>query len=212
MAIVTWDKFYPYVQPYVPGCPEIVIESHLQENAAKFLQRSEVFRFELDKDYTAKNVPDYPIFLPSSEVVLQDIHEMILDDRVITRVSDKHWNSTKFNDLGPPSYYSVQNDTDIKFYPTPDKRYTFRGYGVLKTKLTATGVEDWIFETHGRCIGYGAIADLCSVPGKEWSNPDLTSYYRGLFSKEADAAKMRDYRHVEMRVRSRNFEGRRRRY
>jgi len=209
MAIVTWDKFYPYIQPYVPGCPEIVIESHLQEASARFLQRSEVYRFEMDPDFTAKNLPDYPIFLPSTEVVLQDIFDLVLDGRTITRVSDKDWSSNKFTSLGPPQYYSILNDTDIKFYPTPDKKYTFTGYGILKTKLTATGVEDWIFETYGRCIAYGAISDLCSIPGKEWTNPDLMGYYRSLFAKEADAARMRDYRHVETRVRNKSFEGRR---
>ncbi len=212
MAITTWDAFYPYIQPYVPGCPEIVIESHLQEAAANFLQRSEIFRFETDIDFTAKNVADYTIFLPSAEVVLQDLFEVVVDDRVVGRVSDKHWDSTRFLELGAPTYYSILNDTSIKFYPTPDRRYEFSGRGMLKTKLTATGVEDWIFETHGRCIAYGAIADICSVPGKEWSNPELMLYYRGMFSKQADLAKLRDYRHVELRVRNNNFAGRKRRY
>ena len=37
MATTIWTSFYPYVQPYLPGCPEIVIESHLQETAADFI-------------------------------------------------------------------------------------------------------------------------------------------------------------------------------
>ena len=31
-----YGSTYPYIQPYVPGCPEIVMESHLQEAAADF--------------------------------------------------------------------------------------------------------------------------------------------------------------------------------
>lgn len=210
MATVTWDKFYPYMQPYVPGCPEIVMASHLQEASAKFLEKSEIWRFEIETDFAVKNVADYPIFLPSSEAVLENVFEIVLDNKVISRVSDRHLNSTTFTTNSCPQYYSIYQDASIKFYPTPDKKYTFRGSGVLKTKLTATGVEDWIFESHGRCISYGAIAQLTSVPGKEWSNPELSMYYRQKFAKEADDAKSRDYRRVGARVRGPNFAGNRR--
>ena len=37
---------------------------------------------------------------------------------------------------------------------------------MLKTKLTATGIEDWIYQTYGRCIVYGAIGMLTSIPTK----------------------------------------------
>ena len=207
MATVLWNKMYPYVQPYVPGCPEIVMESHLQEAAAKFLERSEVWRFEIEKDFAVKNVADYPIYLPSSEAVLENIFEMVINDRVIPRITDRHLNSTTVSTNSCPQYYSIYQDASVKFYPTPDKKYEFRGSGVLKTKLTATGIEDWIFESHGRCIAYGAISQLASVPGKEWSNPELSVYYRQMFLQESDAAKSREYRRVGTRVRGPNFTG-----
>jgi hypothetical protein len=175
MATVAWDKFYPYIQPYLPGCPEIVMESHLQESSAKFLERSEVWRFEIEKDFAVKNVAEYPIFLPSNEAVLENIYEFVLEGRQLTRITDRHLNSTKFETKGAPSSYAIYQDTSVRLYPTPDAKYSFRGWGVLKTKLTATGVEDWIFESHGRCISYGAIAQLSSVTGKEWTNPDRKS-------------------------------------
>lgn len=209
MATTTWDSFYPYIQPFLPGCPEIVMESHLQESASKFLERSGVWRFEIENDFAVRNVAEYPIFIPSNEAILENVYEIVIDGRQLTRVTDRHLDSTKFETNGAPSYYTIYQDTSIRFYPTPDRKYTFRGWGSLKTKLTATGVEDWIFESHGRCISYGAISLLASVPGKEWSNPDLAMYYKQLFAKEADEAKAREYRHVNMRVRSQNFEGRR---
>lgn len=211
MATVTWDKFYPYIQPYLSGCPEIVMESHLQEASAKFLERSEVWRFEIEKDFAVKNVAEYPIFLPSAEAVLENVYELVLDGRPLKRITDRHLNSTRFETNSTPNSYAIYQDASVRLYPTPDRKYTFRGWGVLKTKLTATGVEDWIYQSHGRCISYGAIAQLASVPNKEWTNPELAMYYRQQFSKEADDAKGRDYRRVSTRVQSQNFEGRRRR-
>ena len=104
MATVLWDKLYPYIQPYVPGCPEIVMESHLQEAAAKFLQRSEIWRFDIEKDFAVKNVADYSIFLPSSEAVLENVYEIVLDGRCIPRITDRHLTTTAFNEKGCPKY------------------------------------------------------------------------------------------------------------
>lgn len=211
MATTPWSTFYPYIQPHLPGCPEIVMESSLQEAAAKFLERSEVWRFEIEKDFATKNVADYPIFIPTKEAILENIYELILDGQPVSRVADKHVSSTRFTENGRPSCYTIFQDTSIRLYPTPDKRYTYSGWGVLKTKLSATGVEDWVFESHGRCISYGALAQLASIPGKEWTNLELSMYYRQRFSKEMDDARTREYRGVNSRVQAVNFAGRRRR-
>lgn len=194
-----WASFFPYVQPYVPGCPEIVLTSHLQEAAAKFLARSEVWRFDIEPDFTSKNTSDYEIDVPRN-TVLENILTLYVDDCEIRAVSDRHVDRTSKAARSRPLYYSIYQDTQIRFFPTPDKKYTFEGKGVLKTSLSATGVEDWIYETFGRCISYGAIAMLTGIPGKEWSNPELSLYYQMKFDKDADAAKSRDARRVNLRI------------
>ena len=211
MATTLWSTFYPYIQPHLPGCPEIVMEASMQEAAAKFLERSEVWRFEIETDFAVKNVADYPIFIPTKEAVLENIYELVLDGQPMSRVSDKHIDSTRFRSNGRPAYYTIFQDTSIRLYPTPDKKYSYSGWGVLKTKLSATGVEDWVFESHGRCISYGALAQLSSIPGKEWTNLDLSMYYRQKFAKEIDNANSREYRGVSSRIQFRDFAGGRRR-
>ena len=206
---VLWDKFYPYIQPYLPGCPEVVIETHLKEAAADFFARSEIWRFDIDKDFTSASEKDYELDTPTN-AVLENIYDLILDDCPLARVSDRHVNGARFIHNGKPMYYSIYQDTAVRLYPTPDKKYTFYGIGVLKPSLSSTGVENWIYETHGRCISYGAISRLAEVPGKEWHNPELAGYYRSKFDMDADMAKSRDYRRVNLRVDSRSFDGSRR--
>jgi len=205
---VLWEKFYPYIQPYLPGCPEVVIEAHLKEAAADFLARSEIWRFDIDNDFTSKSTQDYDLDVPTG-AILENIYEIVLNEVTLARVSDKHVRVSSFRTNSRPMYYSIYQDTSIRFYPTPDKKYTFYGVGVLKNSLAATGVEDWVYETHGRCISYGAISRLAEVPGKEWHNPELANYYRVKFDKDADIAKSRDYRRVNLRVSGPNFAGRR---
>jgi hypothetical protein len=194
-----WTNFLPYVQPYLPGCPEIVITSHLQEAAADFLARSEIWRYNIEEDFTSKSTSDYDIDVPQNTVI-ENILSLYVDGCRLSSVTDRHYDRPSTAAQARPLRYSIYQDTQVRFYPTPDKKYTFEGLCVLKPSLTATGVEDWIFETYGRCISYGAIAYLAQVPGKEWSNPELAGYYQTKFNKDADDAKSRDARRVNLRI------------
>jgi len=202
---VTWETFFPYIQPHVPGCPEIVIENHLQEAAAEFCAISEVWRFDIDKDFTSKSTSDYEIDVPNLSV-LENILVLYVDGVPCKRVSDLHFDMPSTVANGRPTYFSLYQDTQIRFYPTPDGKYEFEGVGVLKPSLSATGVEDFIYETHGRSIACGAIYRLVAIPGKEWTNPELANYYKAEFYRHANNAKGRETRRVDLRVRTHGFD------
>jgi hypothetical protein len=204
----TWDKFYPHVQPYVPGCPEIVIETHLQEAASEFCAKSEVWRFTLDADFTSKNTSDYELDVPTGSI-LESMLFFYLDGVPMTHVSERHFYPGINDDgsaiKGTPLYFSTLDDASIRMYPTPEGKHVFTGVGVLKTKLSATGVEDFIFESHGRSISAGAIARIAGIPGKEWSDPDVSMRSQVEFERAMCAAKGRDTRRINMRVSPVNF-------
>lgn len=208
MATITWDSFYPYVQPYVTGCPEIVIESHLQEAAAEFCAKSEVWRFVIDPDYTSKNTADYEIDVPK-ETKLENILYFYLDGEQIPNISERYnpeaMTQEGTAEKGTPKYYSILDDTSIKFHPTPLTKHTFNGLAVLKPKLTATGVEDFIFETHRRAIAAGAIARIAEIPRKEWTNPELAMKSKIEFERAICEAQGRDTRRSRLRVAPVNF-------
>jgi len=202
---VTWASFYPYVQPHVPGCPEIVVETHLQEAAAEFCAVSQIWRYDIDKDYTSKNTSDYEVEVLTN-TVLEDILVMYLDGQPLKRVSDGHYDLPSTVGTSRPMSFSIYQDEQIRFFPTPDGKYEFEGVAVLKPSLSATGVEDFIFETHGRSIACGAISKLAAIPGKEWTNPELAAYYKAEFYKHANDAKGRDTRRVNLKVKMVGFD------
>jgi hypothetical protein len=182
--VKTWDNFFPYVQPHVPGCPEIVIQTHLQEAAAEYIARSELWRFDIESDFTSKNTSDYEIDVPTG-AVLENILTLFVNGAAAKRVTDRHFQVSNTADNSAPSSFSIYQD---------------------KPSLSATGVEDFIFETHGRSIACGAIWRLTVIPGKEWSNPELAMYYKTEFYKHMDAAKGRDTRRVNLRIASVGFD------
>jgi hypothetical protein len=204
----TWDKLYPYVQPYVPGCPEVVIKTHLQEAAAEYCANSEVWRYNLEPSFTSKNTSDYELDVPN-RAVLENIMVLMLDGVPMTHVSERHSFPRTDSDgsavTGTPTQYSVFQDASIRMYPTPLSKHTFTGVLVVKPSLSAKGIEDFIFESHGRSIAAGAIARIAGIPNKEWSDPDVSMRSQIEFERAMCAAKGRDTRRVNMRVASVNF-------
>jgi hypothetical protein len=200
-----WETFYPYLQPHVPGCPEIVIVQHLQEAAVDFCERSGVWRYDLESDFTSKSLSDYEVFLPNN-TTLENILVLYLNDSPLTKVVDSYHFTSSGAGNGRPSYYSIYQDSFVRFYPTPDAKYTFGGVATIKPSLDATGVEDFIYNTHGRAIACGALGKLLNIPGKEWTNPELAAYYRMKFDKAADDALGRDIARGSLRVASRGFD------
>ena len=205
MALTKYETFFSYVQPYVPECPEFVVEEYLIEAAATFCRETQVWRFDIEEDQTIANEPEYDIDVPSG-TVLEDILIFEVDGSPIARLTDAAVEPNLSDKPQKPEYYSIYRDTQVRLYSTPDGAYPFRGVGVAKPKLkSSTGVESFIFETYGRCISYGAIAQLAAIPGKAWSNPALSGAYNALFSSSIADARRRDVRTVSQRVFPRPF-------
>lgn len=203
MALVTYDKLYPLVKPYVEGCPEITIEEHLAEAARDFCVRSEIWRYTTDDDSTIADEELFELDTPSGSL-LEDVLSLQVDERELKRVSDKYVHNHELKS-GPPTHYSLYQEKYAKLYPIPDATYAVEATVVVKPSLDSVGVEDFIFDHYGRIIAHGAIALIAAIPSKEWSNMDLAMIYRAKFLRETDAVKARDYRKVPMRVMARPF-------
>jgi len=197
----SWSTFFPYIQPHVPGCPEMTIELHLQEAAVDFCERSSAWRVDFDDGFTVRGISDYEVGVPN-RTLLENVLHLSVDGRPLRKAADTH---TFTNASGEPDAFSIYQDTMVRFYPTPDGKYAFKATGVLKPSLGATGVEDFLYNTHGRAIAFGALGKLLNIPGKEWTNPELAAYYNARAAKAADNAKGRDMARGEMRVATRKF-------
>lgn len=199
-----WEEFYRLVQPHVPGCPEVVMDNHIRDAAVDFCERSEVWTYQALAEQTVDGVSDYPVAIPGSSV-LENVISVHVDGLLLARVSELHSSNNPTAPKGMPRRYSVFEDQELRFFPTPDRAYTLYATVVLKPTLAASGVEDFIFRTHGRTIACGAIASLMITPGKEWTNLELAAYYKTKFSRGADDAKGRDTRRSNLRAKSVRF-------
>jgi len=199
-----WEEFYRLVQPHVPGCPEVVIDNHIRDAAIDFCERSEVWTYRTPAEQTVDGVSDYFVGIPGG-AALENVVSVHVDGLLLSRVSELHSNNNPTAPKGMPRHYSLFEDQEVRFFPTPDRAYTLYATVVLKPAPSSSGVEDFIFKAHGRNIACGAIASLTVTPGKEWTNLELAAYYKTKFFQGADDAKGRDTRRSNMRVKGVRF-------
>lgn len=205
MATVALSEFYKYVRPYAPECPDVVLLEHLAEAAAKFCQETQAWRVPLEAAETEAGEQFYDLDVPAGSTV-EAVIELDVEGYSITPALETLEPQAKALDTpGRPTAFAVVNGTQIQFYPIPDAAYTYRGLLAVKPLLTATSVPDFLYQTHGRDIAYGAIGTLKLIPGKLWSDPVMADAYLRLFGKGVSEAKRRLYRNVPLRVRQRPF-------
>lgn len=204
MAIVSYEQFLPYVQPYVPECPIVIMQDYLAEAASYFCKETYIWRVDIEEDVTSAGEYIYDMSVPAS-TALEDILHFEVNGSLISRLFDGHVPPLVSDKLGIPLAYSIYLDTQVKLYPTPDDTYTFRGIAVVKPTLSASGIEGFIYETYGRAIACGAIALLAAIPDKAWSNPGIAMDCKRKFDVAIADARMRDTRTVPMRVQAQNF-------
>lgn len=197
-----WTAFYPYLQPYLPGCPEMTMDYHLQMASEDLCKRSAVWREPLGPITTVAGVSDYKIYSPGQSR-LSDVLSLFVGGSPTRRVTDVYRGHHPNTPAALPSTYMVFGDEEVRLFPTPDAEYVVQGTMVLTPSARATRVPDFLFEDYLQTICDGALASLLAIPAKEWSNPEYAAVYSAKFWRGADDAKRQDIRSSGVHVRPR---------
>jgi hypothetical protein len=205
MAATSLDNFFRFITPSVPECPEFVVREHLAEAAAQFCQETQCWRVPLEASPTVAGEGLYDVDVPAGTVVEAIIAMEVDAQRVAPALEALELPTSSLDDRGKPMAYALVGDRQIQFYPTPDGVYTYRGLVAVKPTLSASSVEEFIYQSWGRSIAYGAIGTLKLVPGKAWSDPKMAEHYLALFNKGIAQCKRREYRNTPIRVRFPGF-------
>jgi hypothetical protein len=195
-----WDEFLPLVQPHLPTCPIPTLKTYLASTAADFCSRTQIWREDLDPSITAPRVADYDLDASS---VVEAVLWVVVNDRPLSATDARLVPHERLSELSEPTHYWVYNDTTLRLFPTPDRRYSLRVAVALKPSRAATGVEDWIYETWADSIVDGTIAQIARIPGKDWSDPMRAEAHRALYERAITTARNRDNRNMNIRVQQR---------
>lgn len=185
----TWNDFISLVAVDVPGCPPLVMREALKESVASFCDQSACWAEDLDPISLAEGVRDYDL-QPSTGarvLVLQAVKYKGLPLLPFTDqdmdVDLKTWLTSP---SGSPSTYQLVQDDDaqmLRLFPTPsaDEDDALDVRVTLKPASDAETLPEWFYEEWRSALASGALAILCAVPAKAWSNSELAVYHRRLF-------------------------------
>lgn len=193
----TWDTIIPLLSPDLPGCPDATLKTALAAVAADFCARTHIWRETLDRQYTIPNIAEYDI---EGDAVIEAPLWVVCNDHTLTHTDARLVNKEDMSSKGEPSMFWVVNDRAIRLFFIPDKKMTLDVTVALKPSRSATGVEDWIYETWADALVSGAIWRLAKVPGKLWSSPEMATAHRLMYEQAVTNARIRDYRTVPLQV------------
>lgn len=173
------------------------MRSVLAASAAEFLGATHLWREQIDPQQTTPGEPDYTLY---ADAVVESPLWVRLDG-VELQSTDVRYAPSLPVSPGRPMHYWRTTDNVVRLYPTPDATYSMDALVVLKPSRTATGVEDWIYETWAEALVDGAVWRLARIPGKSWSNLELAHLHKTRFDRQIANARVRDVRQVDRRVR-----------
>jgi hypothetical protein len=195
-----WNDFLPLLLPHVPSCPDITLKTYLGIVSSDFFARTYLWRDNIDAIYLAPNQIEYDL---DAEAVVEDVISVVYDETVLDRTDIRFIPAERATETGDPKAYWVQADRSIRVFPVPEAAGKMTVTAVLKPSRTASGVEDWIYETFADVLVSGTVAQVAMIPGKDWTSPDLAMMHKGLYERAITQARIRDMRGVEMGVRMR---------
>lgn len=185
----TWDQFYNFVLPQLPAVPNLsLVQHHVKQAAIEFLDRSKVWRVDLDPISVTPRFHTIDLEAPQDASAVIEIAELWFQgEKLIAKTSEQlteiygAWQEQ----VGTPKFYLGLNISQIRLVPMPSSAAPsgITGRAALKPTQDATGIEDDLFDEYVRVIAAGAIAALCALPRKPWSDPALVAFYGGQFEE-----------------------------
>ena len=205
------SAFYPRILPYLPGCPEPMVDQVLLNSAIEFCEMSMTLRQNLDSFRTVVGKVEYDLDPPTKNHDINRVMGVTVDGR---ELSPGLFEAIR-NDLPtavaiPRGFYTDRTDNTftLRLSPPPDKVYPVTVSVTLRPSRTAVLLDDDLYNIWVDPIVSGAIARAMQIPDQPFT--DLARAQELLMS----AAKQTNSSRIEgnyglvrgsMRVRARSF-------
>jgi hypothetical protein len=162
MALIS--SLFPSIAPYVPGCPDPMLEQEIRSAAQEYFQRTSAWIDWLAEITTVANTRQYVLTLPADSEVHR-IERATLDTNPI---EIKVWRTVSPNPDGnvTGSNGLVSEDrTNVLLSGNPTAGQKLQVQAVLVPTDTATAIPDALWSRHKSKIAEGAKYRLMRVPG-----------------------------------------------
>ena len=193
--MASFDSLVKDILPYVPNCPDSLIESTLRSACIEFAERSKAYVYDLDPITSISGVYEYEFDQPSGT----DVHAilwMTYDgddlDPISPRSLELNYSDWR-NKTSVPQVYLQKNPSTFWVIPVPGSAVT-NGIQVsvaLKPSRTTSNIDTTFSNSYRDGIVYGTLYRLMRIPAKDWTDPAAAADYLGLFNQEIVQAELK---------------------
>jgi len=174
--VIAVSKFLSTLMPQVIGCPRPTASRAVVDSAIDFCSRSLVLTYALQPLPTRVGDNTYWLELPEQTALVQVLRAWY-DDTVLRPVTLDSVYVSEAPAGTPHSYYGEHLDIDeeysLRLYPTPDAVGSLLVRAALKPIRNATLLNNQLYNDWYEAIVDGALARLCSLPGENFTNPEV---------------------------------------
>jgi hypothetical protein len=179
------EVLYPRIMARVQGAPEPAVADAIRIAAQTFCQRTRLWR-EYDSFKLGNDGFEY-VYAPQN-AVLFEIDHASMNGRTLHPVSlswldenRPNWREEVYNEA---AYITQVEEGTIRVVPAASGIVELRA--ILKPSDDATQLPDFIANNYRTVITDGALAELLTIPGQSFTNPDFAAYHAGRFQRALD--------------------------
>ncbi len=214
MALIEFASLYPQVLPDVKGCPAPLMLNAIRNAAIKFCEETHAWEAVVDPVGMIANVSEYEIDQPLRQRIIRISQvigaqgQMFFQTEADMDAQNRNWRLVTGS---TPTIPVMINPRLMRVYPIPTATGEIISLkAIVKPSPDSVSIEDYIYDDYYMGIAAGAKADLCAMPGKSWSKPEMVGYYQSLFDNDVTVAKLKragGYSGTQGRARYQRFGG-----
>ena len=191
--MATYTSLVKDILPYVPLCPDALVEQHIRSATIEFCERSKAYILDMDPFNTTAGVYEYDFDIPvATEVhqVLYMTHDGNDMDPISPRSLELNYPDWR-NRTGSPHVYLQKSSSLFWIVPVPSGTKEVIASVALKPTRTSTNIDSTISNQYRDAIVYGSLYRLLRMPNREWTDIGAAREYLAQFNSEIIQAELR---------------------
>ena len=193
--MATFESLIKEVLPYVPTCPDKVVESNLRSSTIEFCEKTRAYTLDLDPVSTVSGVYEYDFGQPtgtSVHSILWAIHDGNDLDPISPRSLELNYPDWR-DRTSTPQIYLQKSPTLFWLVPVPSGS-TINAINMavaLKPTRSSNNIDSAFANDYRDGILFGALYRLLRIPSREWSDARAAMDYLALFTEQVRLAELR---------------------
>jgi hypothetical protein len=199
---VAFAAMVPNVSPFLPGCPNLVVENSLRRKARELCSFARVWRHELPPVAMNIGQPSYTLASPFlyAEILSIVSGTVLVDTRKSPLSRMPYADAQRLHPAWPENYSSAvprqfvaREPRELWLLPVPSEAGTATLYVQLSPTVSAAEWEEPLYARYEQALLHGVLFELLAMPERAWTDQKealnhgkLWSYHKAM--ARADAA------------------------